>query len=79
MVMCLAGIGIATWKTATKDQGSAVKSQAEPLNFIVDMKLPQNADGDTCTTLFNNGTDATSGGAVVGVDYSAMSHSALLL
>jgi hypothetical protein len=65
MVLCLAGAGLAIWQTVGKQQPRPVAVPAgEPLTFSVNIKLPQDGAGSTCSGLFYQGKNAE-GGTVV--------------
>ncbi|WIA19659.1 hypothetical protein OEZ85_005590 [Tetradesmus obliquus] len=65
LVLCLAGAGLAIWQTVGKQEQKALAVPAgEPLTFSVNMKLPQDAAGSTCSGLFYKGKGGDGGGSV---------------
>jgi hypothetical protein len=65
LVLCLAGAGLAIWQTVGKqEQRPVAVPSGEPLTFSVNMKLPQDAAGSTCSGLFYKGK-GSEGGTVV--------------
>lgn len=81
-VLALAGAGIVIWQTVGKQkpQEAVVLPAGAPLTFSVNMKLPQDASGSTCSGLFYgaNKTKGDSGTVVSGATSSHASKVCML-